>query len=70
MKTTKMQTKVLTIWMSRKKQGCARDEAVDELLKMSDQTENDIVGEQAHKSDESADYNDDIDEDEPDLKHN
>ena len=45
----------------------ARDEAVDELLKMSDQTENDIVGEQAHKSDESADYNDDIDEDEPDL---
>ena len=40
----------------------ARDEAVDELLKMSDQTENDIVGEQAHKSDESADYNDDIDE--------
>lgn len=45
----------------------ARDEAVDELLKMGDQTGNDIVGEQAHKSDESADYNDDIDEDEPDL---
>lgn len=47
--------------------GYARDEAVDELLKMDGQTEKDIIGAQTYKNDESADYNDDIYEDEPDL---
>ena len=45
----------------------ARDEAVDELLKMDGQTEKDIIGEQTQKNDESAEYNYDIDSDEPDL---